>query len=76
MEKNYILFNVDNNKYWTGRYWDNPYSIDIRDAKIFATEELLIEELSTTEEDNPPLKKLLNTVNMFDVRIVYICNIF
>ena len=44
MEKRFVLLNVDNNKYWTGRYWDVPYSTDIRDAKQFNTEEEIFEE--------------------------------
>lgn len=50
MEKNFILLNVDNNKYWTGRYWDAPCSVDIREAKRFNAEDELIQEISTSEK--------------------------
>jgi hypothetical protein len=72
MEKNFVLLNVDNNKYWTGRYWETPYSVDIRDAKQFNTEDELINEISTTEEENYSVRELLNKVRMFEVRVVYV----
>lgn len=71
MEKNFVLLNVDNNKYWTGRYWDAPYSVDIREAKRFNTEDELIQEISTTEEENYSIRALLNEVRMFEVHVVY-----
>ena len=73
MEKNFVLLNVDNNKYWTGRYWETPYSVDIRDAKLFNTEDELINEISTTEEEeNYSVRELLDEVRMFEVHVVYV----
>jgi hypothetical protein len=71
MNKYFVLLNVDNNKYWTGRYWDRPYSTDIREAKQFINEESLIEEISMTEEENHSIKQLLSEVNMFKVEVIY-----
>lgn len=72
MEKNFIILNVDNNKYWTGRYWDIPYSNSIKDAKRFFTEDELFKEITTTEEENDNIFFLLNEVEIFDVRIIYV----
>jgi hypothetical protein len=72
MEKNFVLLNVDNNKYWTGRYWDRPYSVDIIDAMQFNSEDELIAEISTTEVENSSIRELLNEVRMFEVRVVYV----
>lgn len=43
MNKYLVLFNIENSKYWTGRFWDNPYSKDILDAKQMSEEEVVKE---------------------------------
>ena len=73
MKKKFVLFNTEINRYWTGKYWNTPYSLDIKNAKLFDDEESLIEEISTTEEENHALNKQLCKVKMFQVQVVY-CN--
>ena len=71
MKKKYILKNIDNNKYWTGRY-AVPYSADIRDAEQFNSEQELQDELAVTDEENYSVRRLFDEVYMFEVGIIYV----
>jgi hypothetical protein len=72
MEKVYILKNVDNNKYWSGRYWDDyKYTTDIKDAKQYYNIDLLEEDLISLIE-NEGGSSYIEDVNMFEVITLYI----
>lgn len=71
MEKKYVLFNAINCQYWTGRFWDNPYTTNIKDAKQFSSEDELVNEISTSEDENLPIYELINEAYMFEVRTIY-----
>jgi hypothetical protein len=73
MEKNYVLFAEDFNKYWTGaeKIWFSP---DIRDAQKFKSEEELIKYISTTQEEDYLLNEKLHMVKLFSVKPIYIAD--
>lgn len=45
MTKQFALKNTANGKYWTGEYWNRPYSSNAEDAKLFQNESDIKSEL-------------------------------
>ena len=66
MIKKFVILNIDNNQYYTGRFWDYPYTTNIREAKIYDTEEVIIEE-SNTEQ----VSELFSKVSLFEVKTIF-----
>lgn len=52
MTKQFVLKNTLDKRYYTGRFWDRPFSFEIRDAQIFHSEEHILETFSDTEENS------------------------
>ena len=60
MKKSYVLYNPDDNKYYTGRYWDGEmWTRDFYEAKEFDSEEALLKELGTSVEHPETLRERL-----------------
>ena len=72
MEKRFVLFNVDNQKYWTGRIWDNPFTREIENAEQFVNEEDVEKLLTTTEDENLWQHDIISKVEMFEMKTVFV----
>lgn len=73
MKKVYVLFNVDKNQYWTGRFWDNPYDRNIDYAEKFDDLHDIDKLLNMDEEEeNLSLYQLIQEAKLFEVKIIYI----
>jgi len=72
MQRAYILFNVDKNKYWTGRFWDNPYDRDIDYAEKFSDLNDIDKLLNMDEEENEPLYELIQEAKLLEVKVIYV----
>lgn len=71
MEKVYILKNVDNNKYWTGRYWDYKFTTDIKDARQYFSIDSIEEELKKLC-NNENSNSYIEDIEIFEVITLYI----
>jgi hypothetical protein len=68
MEKKLVLYNTENDKYWTDM-WEFRFSPYTKDAKRFDSEEEIIEYINSTawiEE----LK--FNTISFYEIRTILI----
>ena len=72
MNRAYILFSVEENKYWTGRYWDCTYSRDIEEAQQFNSLEDIDNMLNIERDENEPLYDEIEEMGMLEVKIIYV----
>lgn len=66
LDKYYIIFNPDNQKYFSNRYWDNPYTKDIEDAYRFNTENEVLEFMLNDERTY----NLFNDNQLFEIKTI------
>ncbi len=71
MKKYFVLLNLSNNKYWTGRFWDIPYSSDINDANKFDSEDEVDKFFQTKEEENIAVYIKIQEIQYFKLEIIY-----
>lgn len=74
MTRKLILVNPDRvDKYWTGRWWDNSYSKEIKDAKQFNNESEISNEIHPREDDeNYKLMDLMEEISILEVQTIYV----
>lgn len=69
MEKVYVLFNVNNNQYWSGRFWSDPYTASIEFAERFSSLEQIDKLLNSGETD---VLELIEEAGFFEVKTIYV----
>lgn len=69
MTKQFVLKNTLDKRYYTGRFWDHPFSFEIRDAQIFHSEDHIIETFS--DRENSFFEELKENNVQFELVTIY-----
>jgi hypothetical protein len=72
MSRAYILFSVDENKYWTGRVWDCAYSRNIEEAQQFNSLEDIDEMLNIRRDEDESLYDEVEEMGMMEAKTIYV----
>jgi len=78
MEKQFVIFDIDLSRYYTGRYYEGAgryscaWSGDIKDAEHFKNIESIEELLNTKEDDRPDLWSFIQDLYFLEVKTIFV----
>ena len=73
-----IIFDPATNRYYTGRFWGTPWSLDFKDARTFFSEKEVVDLISLNDnlgdlDDEPnPESEILGSVGFLEIKTVLI----
>ena len=72
MRKIYVIYSLQNHKFYTGRYWDIPFSADVLDAEEFKTEEEVKHAFCPLSDPAAEFGGLPDNLAPYEIRTLYV----
>lgn len=70
MKRYYILLDAETKKYLNSKYWDDVFTLDVKDARLFSSISNL--ESFLKFEDMDTLKHELENVEVWEAKAIYV----
>lgn len=71
MEKFFVIFDLETNSYYTGKYWNIPWSKDIKDAEVYLNDSTQIINSLYEDEEDAKMKKVFENKEFLEIKTIY-----